>query len=128
MTVRHAPRSSGLPTAAGPYSQVAGIGKLIAVSGQVGVDPATGQIVDGVTAQTRQALANLHAALAAAGAGPQDVLRVGVFLTDVRHFADVNEVYAEAFDAPYPARVTVYVGLPLGLLVEIDALAVLPGS
>lgn len=117
----------GLPAPAGPYSQVVRIGSLLAVSGQVGIDPASGQVHSTAAAQTRQALTNLRTALAGFGARPADVLRVGVYLTDVGDFDAMNEVYAQSFDAPPPARTTVYVGLPPGLLVEIDALAVLPG-
>ena len=75
--------------------------------------------------QTRQALANIAEVLAASGAGLGDVITMRVFLTDTSQFDAMNEVYADAFDAPYPARTTVYVGLPEGLLVEIDALAVI---
>ena len=88
------------------------------------MDPETRQAREGVEAQTRQALENVRAALAAAGASMGDVLRVGVYLTRAEDFAAMNAVYREFFDAPYPARSTVYVGLNPGLLVEIDALAV----
>lgn len=113
------------PATAGPYSHAVRIGPFVHTAGQVGVDPATRQAREGVEAQTRQALDNLRAALAAAGASMDDVLRVGVYLTRAEDFAAMNAVYREFFDAPYPARSTVYVGLNPGLLVEIDALAVL---
>jgi enamine deaminase RidA (YjgF/YER057c/UK114 family) len=81
-----------------------------------------------VGAQTRQAFVNLLAHLASAGATADDVISVRVFLTQVDHFAAMNEVYREFFNDPFPARSTIYVGLPPGLLVEIDALAVVEGS
>jgi enamine deaminase RidA (YjgF/YER057c/UK114 family) len=93
----------------------------------VGITPA-GEVLDGVSAQTRQALVNLLAHLASAGATAGDVISVRVFLTEVDHFSAMNEVYKEFFTDPYPARSTIYVGLPPGLLVEIDALAVVDGS
>ncbi|HEY8584058.1 MAG TPA: RidA family protein, partial [Capillimicrobium sp.] len=80
-----------------------------------------------IETQTRQCLANVRRVLEASGATLDDVLRVGVFLTDTAHFEGMNAVYREVFGEPYPARTTVYVGLPGDLLVEIDALAVLPG-
>ena len=113
------------PAAAGPYSHAVRIGPFIHTAGQVGVNPETRQPHEGVEAQTRQALENVRAALMAAGADMGDVLRVGVYLTRVEDFAEMNAVYREFFDAPYPARSTVYVGLNPGLLVEIDALAVM---
>lgn len=113
------------PAAAGPYSHAVRIGPFVHTAGQVGVDPETRQARVGVEEQTRQALENVRAALTAAGASMADVLRVGVYLTQAEDFAAMNAVYREFFDAPYPARSTVYVGLNPGLLVEIDALAVL---
>ena len=117
----HAP---GTPPPAGPYTPAVRIGSIVAGSGQVGMT-ADGVVLDGVAAQTRQAFTNLLAHLASAGAGADDVISVRVFLTEVEHFAEMNEVYREFFTDPYPARSTIYVGLPPGLLVEIDALAVL---
>ena len=114
------------PAPAGPYSHAVRIGPFVHTAGQVGVDPATRAPRDGIEAQTRQALENVSAALEAAGASMADVLRVGVYLTRAEDFAAMNAVYREFFDSPYPARSTVYVGLNPGLLVEIDALAVLP--
>lgn len=113
------------PAAAGPYSHAVRIGPFVHTAGQVGVDPETRQARVSVEEQTRQALENVRAALTAAGASMADVLRVGVYLTQAEDFAAMNAVYREFFDAPYPARSTVYVGLNPGLLVEIDALAVL---
>ncbi|RNL62523.1 RidA family protein [Nocardioides marmoriginsengisoli] len=116
----------GLAPPAGPYSPCVRIGDTIACSGQAAID-ADGEIVRaGIERQTEITLANMVAALATAGVDESDVLHVRVYLTDVEHFAPMNKVYETFFSAPYPARTTVYVGLPEGLLVEIDALAVLP--
>ncbi|MCW2780364.1 MAG: endoribonuclease [Marmoricola sp.] len=121
-TAIHSPEA---PVPAGPYSHAIVAGGLVTVAGQVGVDPATGQLVSGdVGAQTRQAIKNLEVVLLASGSSLADVMRIGVFLTRVEDFAAMNEVYAQAVPAPYPARTTVYVGLPAGYLVEVDALAV----
>ncbi|WP_017974586.1 RidA family protein [Actinopolyspora halophila] len=114
------------PPAGVPLSQAVRKGNLVQVSGQTGVDPATGKPVsDSVADQTEQALRNVFAILDEAGASPEDVLMLRVYLTDVAHFAEMNETYAGVVGEPYPARTTVYVGLPPALLVEIDALAVL---
>ena len=120
-------RTDQAPLPAGPYSQSVRIGDVVAAAGQVGILP-DGTVVDGVGPQTRQALANVAKVLEAAGASMDDVVTMRVFLTDTVQFAEMNEVYAEAFRAPFPARTTVYVGLPEGLLVEIDALAVVGPS
>jgi reactive intermediate/imine deaminase len=98
---------------------------MVFSAGQSGHTP-DGQLSDDVGDQTRQCLANVLAVLESAGASESDVVKVGVYLTDIAHFAAMNEVYATVFDSPYPARTTVYVGLPPGMLVEIDAVAVLP--
>ncbi len=120
---RQAYRSESAPAPAGPYSQSVQAGGVIACAGQAGLTP-DGQLADGVTEQTRQALRNIVATLAAAGAATDDVIHVRVYLTDPEQFQQMNAAYAEFFAEPYPARTTVYVGLPAGLLVEIDALAV----
>ena len=112
------------PPPAGPYSPAVRIGSVVAGSGQVGITPA-GEVLEGVAAQTRQAFTNLLAHLASAGASADDVISVRVFLTEVEHFEAMNEVYRDFFTEPYPARSTIYVGLPPGLLVEVDALAVI---
>jgi 2-iminobutanoate/2-iminopropanoate deaminase len=116
-------RTDGAPPPSGPFSQSVRIGSVVAAAGQVGSTP-DGTRVDGVGPQTRQALANVAKVLEASGAAMDDVITMRVFLTDTSHFDEMNAVYAEAFDKPYPARTTVYVGLPAGLLVEIDALAI----
>jgi reactive intermediate/imine deaminase len=117
------------PAAIGPYSQAVRAGGLVFVSGQIPLDPATGQIVAGdVAAQTQRVLKNLEAILAAAGCAFRDVVRTTIYLVDLAHFGDVNDVYARFFAVPYPARVTVQVSaLPRGSLVEIDAIATAPG-
>ena len=100
-------------------------GNILQVAGQVGMNPATGELAgDTVAAQTRQVLANIESVLAAGGASWDDVVMLRVYLTDTAHFAELNETYAELVPQPFPARTTIYVGLPAGLLVEIDALAV----
>jgi 2-iminobutanoate/2-iminopropanoate deaminase len=107
------------------FSQGVRKGSVLALAGQIGVDPATGRPVsDELAAQTRQALLNLRAVLEAAGASFDDVVMVRVYLTDTSYFDSMNEVYNEFVSEPYPARTTIYCGLPEGLLVEIDALAV----
>ncbi len=126
MTVRIQGSTSAAPPQAGPYSQSVRIGQIVAASGQAGLAP-DGRLAEGVAAQTRQALDNIAATLAAAGATLDEVAHVRVYLTDPEQFAEMNSVYETFFEAPYPARTTVYVGLPTGLLVEIDALAVSTG-
>jgi 2-iminobutanoate/2-iminopropanoate deaminase len=113
------------PAAIGPYSQAVRAGAVVFVSGQIPLDPATGQIVPGdVAVQTERVLKNLEGILAAGGCGFGDVVRTTIYLVDLAHFAIVNDVYARFFEPPYPARVTVQVsGLPRGALVEIDAIA-----
>lgn len=115
--------SDQAPPPAGPYSPAIRVGGQVFASGQAGFTK-DGELLSGITSQTRQTLENLLAVLASAGASEQDVVRVGVFLTDVADFAAMNEVYASVFSEPFPARTTVYVDLPPGMLVEIDAIAV----
>ncbi len=114
------------PAAIGPYSQAVRAGEWIFASGQIPLDPLTGQIVQGdVAAQSERVLKNLEAVLAAAGAGFVDVVKTTVYLVDLTHFAAVNDVYGRWFEAPYPARATVQVAaLPRGALIEIDAIAI----
>ena len=114
------------PRAVGPYSQAIRVGAHVWVSGQIGLDPASGRLVDGgVEAEARQALDNLAAVLQAAGSGMQHVVRATVYLLDMGDFERVNAVYAERFAEDPPSRVCVQVaGLPKGARVEIDALAV----
>jgi 2-iminobutanoate/2-iminopropanoate deaminase len=113
------------PPPAGAYSQSVRVGAVVWASGQGGFDPATGDLVgDDVASQTRQTLANVKAVLEASGATLDDVIRVGVFITTPDDFAAMNEVYAEFWGDPPPARTTVSVGLPGNMKVEIDAMAV----
>lgn len=114
------------PAAIGPYSQAICTGGMVYTSGQIPLDPATGTAPEGVEAQSRQALENLAAVLAAAGAGLDRVVKTTCFLADMGDFAVFNQVYAEYFRAPCPARSCVAVKtLPKGLLVEVEAVAAL---
>ena len=117
----HAIRSNTLAPPVGPFSQAIHAGDFIFLSGQVGLT-AEGKLVDGgIEAQARQIFSNLAAVLHAVGKSFADVVRVGVFLTDIGDFAALNAIYATHFDEPYPARTTVGVAaLPLGAVVEID--------
>lgn len=118
--------TSNAPSAIGPYSQaVRSEGATISVSGQLPIDPATGAFAgDDIKSQTRQSLANIKAILEEAGAGMNAVIETTVFLTDIAEFADMNEVYAEFFEEPYPARAAVQVAaLPKGAKIEIRAVA-----
>ena len=121
--------SPGAPKAIGPYSQAieASGARTVWLSGQIPLDPATGELVPGdVAAQTERVMENLAAVLAAAGAGFHDVVRCTIFLADLADFAKVNEVYGRRFPRDPPARATVQVAaLPRGARVEIDAVAVL---
>jgi reactive intermediate/imine deaminase len=112
------------PAAIGPYSQAVRCGNLLFLSGQIPLDPATGQLVEGnIGEQTRRVFDNLAAVCAAAGASLEQVARVGIYLTDLGDFAAVNAVMAEYFQSPYPARSTIEVsGLPRGARVEVDAI------
>lgn len=115
------------PAAIGPYSQAVRAGDSVFLSGQIPLDPATGLIVEGdISAQARRAFDNLRAVCAAAGGSFDDVVRLGLYLTDLDDFAAVNAVMADYFDAPYPARSTVQVSaLPRGAAFEVDAIMVL---
>ncbi|WP_119718944.1 RidA family protein [Cognatilysobacter tabacisoli] len=115
------------PAAIGPYSQAVRAGDSVFLSGQIPLDPATGLIVDGdIAAQARRAFDNLRAVCAAAGGSFDEVVRLGLYLTDLDDFAAVNAVMADYFDAPYPARSTVQVSaLPRGAAFEVDAIMVL---
>ncbi|GAA3462211.1 MULTISPECIES: RidA family protein [Saccharothrix] len=120
-------RTAAAPTPVAAFSQGVRKGPILQVAGQVAFDPGSGAIVgDTVAEQTEQAMRNVEAVLAAGGASLADVVMLRVYLTDTAHFAEMNETYnALVTGTPFPARTTVYVGLPEGLLVEIDALAVL---
>jgi 2-iminobutanoate/2-iminopropanoate deaminase len=121
---RQAIQTNGAPAALGPYSQAIRSGDLVFCAGQVGVDPSTGELADGVEAQAERALRNLQAVLDAAGLGFDDVVKTTIFLADVNDFAAVNAIYARFMADPPPARSTIGVGaLPKGALIEIDAIA-----
>jgi 2-iminobutanoate/2-iminopropanoate deaminase len=122
-------RSDAAPAPVGPYSQAVASGGLLFLSGQVPLDPKTGELAaGGIEAQCARVLDNLEAVLAAAGASLGDVVRTTVYLTDLSDFSRVNAVYAARFPGrPAPARTTVQAAaLPLGARIEIDAIAVLP--
>ena len=121
---RHAIQTNGAPAALGPYSQAIRSGDLVFCSGQIGLDPASGELLDGVEAQADRAIRNLQAVLDAAGLGFDDVVKTTIFLTDVGDFAAVNAVYAKHMPDPPPARSTVGIAaLPKGALVEIEMIA-----
>ena len=117
--------SAGAPAPIGPYSQALAVGEFLYCSGQVGLDPKSGDMIaGGVAAEARQVLDNLGAVLAEAGLGFADVVKTTIYLADLADFATVNAIYAERFTAPFPARSTVGVAaLPKGARVEIDAIA-----
>jgi 2-iminobutanoate/2-iminopropanoate deaminase len=117
--------SPSAPKALGPYSHANRLGNLVFCSGQLGLDPASGALMEGgVQAQTRQALANLSAVLQAAGSSLQRVLKTTVFLADMNDFAAMNAIYGEHFPTQPPARTTIAaLALPKGALVEIECIA-----
>jgi 2-iminobutanoate/2-iminopropanoate deaminase len=124
---RHVITSPSAAPAIGPYSPALRVGNLLFLSGQIPLDPASGQIVEGdIRAQTARVLENLGELLRAGGAGFSHVARTTIFLADMNDFAAVNEVYASYFSQPYPARATVQAArLPKDVRVEIDAIAVI---
>jgi len=115
------------PAAIGPYSQAVRAGDTVYLSGQIPLDPSTGLLVEGdIAAQARRSFENLKAVCEAAGGSLGDIVRLGLYLTDLDNFAAVNAVMSEFFQAPYPARSTVEVsGLPRGARFEVDAVMVL---
>ena len=117
--------TSAAPAALGPYSQAVKAGNTVYLSGQIGLDAASGQLVEGIDAQIVRVFDNLKAVAAASGGSLADAVRVTIYLTDLAHFAKVNEVMAQYFPVPYPARAAVGVAsLPRGALVEADAILV----
>ena len=124
---RTAIHSDHAPAAIGPYSQATRAGNLVFLSGQVPLDPATGNLVEGdIAVQARQAFDNIKAVVAAAGGTMDDIVRVGLYLTDLSQFGEVNAVMAEYFSQPYPARSTIEVSaLPRGARFEVDAVMAL---
>ena len=126
MSDRQTIHSTAAPAAIGPYAQAIAAGPYVFASGQIALDPVTGQLVDGdAAAQARQVMANVAAVLAAAGLAFPDIVKTTIFLTDMADFAAVNAVYAECFEAgPVPARSTVAAAaLPRGSAVEIEVVA-----
>jgi len=115
------------PAAIGTYSQAVRCGDTLYLSGQIGLDPSTGKLVDGIDDQIQRVFANLKAVAEAADASLGDVVKLTVYLTDLANFARVNETMARFFSQPYPARAVVGVAsLPRGALVEADAIIVSP--
>jgi len=125
---RNAPTPTDLARPSAPYSPVVVSGDLVVTAGQVAFDAQGELVAGGIREQARQALENVGRCLAAAGAGLEDVIKVTVYLADLADFPAYNEVYAEFFTEPYPARTTVQAGLPPGLLLEVEALARLPAG
>jgi 2-iminobutanoate/2-iminopropanoate deaminase len=125
---RHAVNAEGGPPAAGPYSHAVEAGGMVFCSGQTPVDPATGELVEGsIGDMTRRCLDNLALVAEAAGASLDDAVRMGIYVTDISTFGEVNEAYGAYFPGDPPARTTIGVAsLPLGATVEIDAILVLP--
>ncbi len=112
------------PAAIGPYVQAVQVGTLLYTSGQLGIDPATGELVDGVQKQAKQAMQNVGEILKTANASYGDILKTTIFVTDLGDFATINEAYQSFFDGSYPARSCVQVAaLPKGGLVEIECIA-----
>ena len=114
------------PAAIGTYSQAVRAGDTLYLSGQIGLDPQSGQLVDGIDNQIRRVFENLKAVAEAAGGSLADAVKLTVYLTDLAHFARVNEIMSAYFEPPYPARAAVGVAaLPRGALIEADAILVL---
>lgn len=117
--------TTNAPAAIGPYSQAVQAGNTVYLSGQIGLDPATMQMAEGLDAQAERVFGNLEAVAAAAGSSLADAVKLTIYLVDLGHFARVNEIMAQHFKEPYPARATVQVAaLPRGALIEVDAVLV----
>lgn len=117
-------QTNNAPAAIGPYSQAVQYGDTLFVSGQLPLDPVTKEMEDDAAAQARQSMKNIEMIVTAAGFTMEQVVRCGIFITDLADFAVINEEYATFFQGEYPARATVQVAaLPLGAKVEIDAVA-----
>lgn len=118
--------TTGAPAAIGTYSQAVKVGDTVYLSGQIGLDPATMQMVEGIDAQIVRVFDNLKAVAEASGGSLADIVKINIFLTDLAHFGKVNETMAAYFQQPYPARAAIGVAaLPRGGLVEADAVMVL---
>lgn len=115
--------SDAAPKAIGPYSQAVRCGSTVYLAGQIGLDPSSMELVSGLEAQTRRVFDNLKAVAQAAGGGLEDIVKLTIYLVDLREFGRVNDIMASYFTAPYPARATLGVAsLPRGALVEVDAI------
>lgn len=127
MSTNHVIHTEHAPAAIGSYSQAVRRGNWVFLSGQIGLDPATMGLVDGIEAQIHQCFNNLRAVAVASSGSLADVVRVSIYLTDLSHFDAVNKIMSEYFLPPYPARVTIGVAsLPKGALVEVDGILALP--
>ena len=116
--------TDGAPKALGPYSQGIDDGGHVFVSGQVGIDPATGRTAEGIAAQAEQALRNVGAILESAGCGWKDVVKVTLWLTSAEHYSVVNDIYARFVGDPPPARsAPIVAGIPRGFLISVEAIA-----
>jgi len=121
-------QTTDAPQAIGTYSQAVKVGDTVYLSGQIGLDPATLQMVEGIEAEVHRVFKNLQAVTEASGGSLADIVKLNIFLTDLAHFALVNTIMAEYFKQPYPARAAVGVAsLPKGALVEADGVMVLAG-
>ena len=118
--------TASAPAAIGPYSQAVQAGSTVYLSGQIGLDPASMQMAEGIDAQIVRVFDNLKAVAAASGGSLADAVKVNIYVTDLANFAKVNDAMAQHFSQPYPARATVQVAaLPRGALVEVDAVLVI---
>ena len=126
---RHLIQSADAPAAIGPYSQAIRAGNTVYLSGQIPLDPKTGQLVDGIDAQAHQVFKNLRAVAAAGGGSLDDMVKLSILLLDLTDFAKVNEIMSGYFKPPYPARATYQVaGLPRGARIEVEGILVLPAA
>ena len=118
-------QTSEAPAAIGPYSQAIKVGNFVFCSGQIPINPKSGEMVSGsIEDETKQVLSNLMAVVKAAGGKPENIVKTTVYVTDMGQFAKINEIYGSYFSAPYPARATVQVAaLPKGVHIAIDAIA-----
>jgi reactive intermediate/imine deaminase len=126
---KQAIQTADAPAAIGPYSQAIRVGPTLYLSGQIGLDPRSGQLVEGLEAQAHQVFRNMQGVAKAAGATLDDAVKLAIMLTDLGDFTRVNEIMATYFKAPYPARSTFQVaGLPRGARIEVEAIVALPGA
>ena len=126
---KHVIQTPHAPAAIGPYSQAVVAGNTLYMSGQIPLDPATGQLVEGIDGQAHQVFRNLRAVAGAAGATLDDIVKLSILLIDLGDFAKVNDIMASYMQAPYPARATYQVaGLPRGARIEVEATLVLPST